>query len=96
MACLFAEDSEKKIAETLHWEARRVELDENFPEHEARDTGENTEDDIEGNTGAVANTSKDEASRCSVSQKTEQTKRTCEDLRATGPTQDIGSDQEED
>lgn len=68
MAGLFAEDSEEKIAETQHWEARRVQLDEDLPEHETRDTSEDTKDDVEGNTGAVANTSEDETARTSVSQ----------------------------
>lgn len=69
LACLFTEDSEVKVAETEHRETCRIQLDEDFPEHETADTGEDTEDDIEGDTGPVADTGEDEAAECRQSQR---------------------------
>jgi hypothetical protein len=63
MTGFLAEQTEERIAVTHHRVARRVEFKVDFPDAPSRESSESTEDDVEGNTSAVADTSKYESDR---------------------------------
>lgn len=64
----FAEETEEGIAVTHHGVARRVEIHEDFPNGPAGEGSENTEDEVQRDTGAVSDTGEDEAGRIDVSE----------------------------
>ena len=61
MATLFAEDTEERVTEAQNWETRRVETDEGTPDGKARESGSDTENDVETGTSTVSDTGEDEA-----------------------------------
>ena len=63
VARAFAEEAEEGVAVTHHGVARRVEFKVDFPDAPSRESSESTEDEVEGNTSAVADTSKYESDR---------------------------------
>jgi len=64
---LLAEQTEEWVTVTHHGVARRVECEVDLPDGPTRVSSEDTEDDVESNTGAVADTGKDESSLMLVS-----------------------------
>jgi hypothetical protein len=66
MTGFLAEQSEKWITVTHHRVARRVEFKVNFPDAPSRECSEGTEDKVEGNTSAIADTSEYESGPRSV------------------------------
>jgi hypothetical protein len=56
-----AEQTEERITVAHHGVARRVECEVDLPDGPSRVSSEDTEDDVESNTGAVADTGKDES-----------------------------------
>ena len=87
---LLAEQTEEWITVTHHRVARRVEFKVDFPDAPSRESSEGTEDKVEGNTSAIADTCKYESSTRSIF--------VCKspiflvDLRSTRPTKDISCD----
>jgi hypothetical protein len=65
MTRFLAKESEEWITITHHWVARGIEFEVDFPDGPAREGGEYTEDDIESDTSAVADTGEDETGRLS-------------------------------
>lgn len=63
---LLAEQTEKWVTVTHHRVARRVEREVDLPDGPSGVSGEDTEDDVESNTSAVADTGKDESNLKSV------------------------------
>jgi hypothetical protein len=63
----FAEEAEEGIAVAHHWVARRVEVQEDFPDGPAGEGGEDAENEVQGDTGAVSDTGEDEARAGNVS-----------------------------
>jgi hypothetical protein len=61
-----AEQTEEWVTVTHHGVARRVECEVDFPDSPSRPSSEETENDVESNTGSVADTGKDESSLKSV------------------------------
>ena len=59
---LLAEQTEEWVTVAHHGVARRVECEVDFPNSPSRPSGEETEDDVESDTSAVADTGKDVAS----------------------------------
>jgi hypothetical protein len=59
---LLAEQTEEWVTVTHHGVARRVECEVDLPDGPTRVSSEDTEDDVESNTGAVADTGEDESS----------------------------------
>jgi hypothetical protein len=66
MTGFLAKQTEEGVSVTHHRVARRVEFKIDFPNTPSRESSESTEDEIEGNTSAVANTSKYESGLRSV------------------------------
>jgi hypothetical protein len=66
MTGFLAEQTEEGITVTHHRVARRVEFEVDFPDSPSRESSEDTEDNVESDTGAVADTGKDESSLESV------------------------------
>ena len=56
-----AEQTEEWVTVTHHGVARRVECEVDLPDSPSRVSSEDTEDEVDGNTGAVADTGKDES-----------------------------------
>ena len=63
----FAEEAEEGVAVTHHWVARRIEVQVDFPDGPAGESGEDSEDDVQCDTGAVSDAGEDEARTIKVS-----------------------------
>lgn len=63
----FAEESEEGVAITHHWIARGIEVEVDFPDGPAGESGEDSEDDVQCDSGAVSDTGENEARTIEVS-----------------------------